>query len=102
MVSGYALTFGLVLVASGRLGDDRGRRKMFLIALALFTLTSAVAGLSVNPTMLVVARLLQGAAGGMMNPQIIGVIQQLFPAGSAAGRSGCSARRSGSPPRSAR
>jgi EmrB/QacA subfamily drug resistance transporter len=78
VVSGYALTFGLVLVASGRLGDDRGRRKMFLIALALFTVTSAVAGLSVNPTMLVVARLLQGAAGGMMNPQIIGVIQQLF------------------------
>jgi EmrB/QacA subfamily drug resistance transporter len=78
VVSGYALTFGLVLVASGRLGDDRGRKKMFLIALALFTITSAVAGLSVNPTMLVVARLLQGAAGGMMNPQIIGVIQQLF------------------------
>ncbi len=78
VVSGYALTFGLVLVASGRLGDDRGRKKMFLIALALFTVTSAVAGLSVNPTMLVVARLLQGAAGGMMNPQIIGVIQQLF------------------------
>jgi EmrB/QacA subfamily drug resistance transporter len=78
VVSGYALTFGLVLVASGRLGDDRGRRKMFLIALALFTLTSAVAGLSVNPAMLVIARLLQGAAAGMMNPQIIGVIQQLF------------------------
>ncbi len=78
VVSGYALTFGLVLVSSGRLGDDRGRRKLFLIALALFTLTSAVAGLSVDPTMLVVARLLQGAAGGMMNPQIIGVIQQLF------------------------
>jgi EmrB/QacA subfamily drug resistance transporter len=78
VVSGYALTFGLVLVSSGRLGDDRGRKKMFLIALALFTITSAVAGLSVDPAMLVVARLLQGAAGGMMNPQIIGVIQQLF------------------------
>jgi EmrB/QacA subfamily drug resistance transporter len=78
VVSGYALTFGLVLVASGRLGDDRGRKKMFLGSLALFTVTSAVAGLSVNPTMLVVARLLQGVAGGMMNPQIIGVIQQLF------------------------
>ncbi|MFC5060637.1 MFS transporter [Actinomycetospora atypica] len=78
VVSGYALTFGLVLVSSGRLGDDRGRKKMFLLALALFTLTSAAAGFSLNPTMLVVARLLQGVAGGMMNPQIIGVIQQLF------------------------
>ena len=78
VVSGYALTFGLVLVSSGRLGDDRGRKKMFLVALGLFTLTSAVAGFAVDPTMLVVARLLQGVAGGMLNPQVIGVIQQLF------------------------
>ena len=78
VVSGYALTFGLVLVSSGRLGDDRGRRKMFLLALGLFTATSAVAGLAVDPTMLVGARLLQGVAGGMLNPQVIGFIQQLF------------------------
>ncbi|WP_308252097.1 MFS transporter [Pseudonocardia sp. KRD291] len=78
VVSGYALTFGLVLVSSGRLGDDRGRRRMFLISLALFTLTSALAGLATDPTWLVVARLLQGAAGGMLNPQVIGFIQQLF------------------------
>jgi EmrB/QacA subfamily drug resistance transporter len=78
VVSGYALTFGLVLVASGRLGDDRGRKKMFLIALALFTVTSVAAGLAPNAATLVVARLLQGAAGGMLNPQVIGFIQQLF------------------------
>ena len=78
VVSGYALTFGLVLVASGRLGDDRGRKKMFLLALALFTLTSAAAGLAPNAETLVAARLLQGAAGGMLNPQVIGFIQQLF------------------------
>lgn len=78
VVSGYALTFGLVLVSSGRLGDDRGRRRMFLIALALFTLTSALAGLATNPTLLVLARLLQGVAGGMLNPQVVGFIQQLF------------------------
>jgi EmrB/QacA subfamily drug resistance transporter len=78
VVSGYALTFGLVLVPSGRLGDDRGRRRMFLIALALFTLTSALAGLATNPTSLVIARLLQGVAGGMLTPQVVGFIQQLF------------------------
>jgi len=78
VVSGYALTFGLVLVASGRLGDDRGRKKMFLISLALFTLTSAAAGFAPDGTWLVVTRLLQGAAGGMLNPQVIGFIQQLF------------------------
>ena len=78
VVSGYALTFGLVLVSSGRLGDDRGRRKLFLVSLALFTVTSAAAGFALNPTMLVVARLLQGVAGGMLNPQVIGFIQTLF------------------------
>jgi MFS family permease len=44
VVSGYALTFGLVLVAGGRLGDLVGRRRMFLAGLTGFTLTSAVAG----------------------------------------------------------
>jgi len=78
VISGYALTFGLVLVAAGRLGDDRGRKRMFLAGLVLFTATSALAGAATSGTWLVVARLLQGAAGGLLNPQVIGVIQQLF------------------------
>jgi len=78
VVSGYALTFGLVLIPAGRLGDDRGRRRMFIAGLALFTATSAAAGLATSPTWLVVTRLLQGAAGGLLNPQIVGFIQQLF------------------------
>src|SRR4030088_3336517 len=63
VVSGYALTFGLILVPAGRLGDDRGRRRMFIAGLALFTATSAAAGLAMSPTWLVITRLLQGAAG---------------------------------------
>ena len=58
---------------------------MFLLALALFTLTSAAAGIAPNAEPLVAARLLQGAAGGMLNPQVIGFIQQLFT-GRGAGR----------------
>lgn len=78
VLSGYALTFGLVLVPAGRLGDARGRRGLFMAGLALFTLTSAGAGLSPGPSWLVVARLVQGIAGGVLNPQIAGIIQQLF------------------------
>ncbi|MGW9308142.1 MFS transporter [Saccharomonospora azurea] len=78
IVSGYALTFGLVLVSGGRLGDAVGRRRMFLIALSAFVLTSALAGAAVNETMLVVARLLQGMAAGMLTPQNSGLIQELF------------------------
>ncbi|WP_031466207.1 MFS transporter [Sciscionella sediminilitoris] len=78
VVSGYALTFGLALVPAGRLGDDFGRKRMFLIGLLLFVATSALAGAAQDATWLVVARLLQGIAGGILNPQVIGMIQQLF------------------------
>ncbi len=78
VVSGYALAFGLVLVSGGRLGDVLGRRRMFLFALSAFVLTSALAGSAVNETMLVVARLLQGMAAGMLTPQNTGLIQELF------------------------
>jgi len=78
VVSGYALAFGLVLVPSGRLGDVRGRRPVFIAGVALFTLASAVCGLAPSAHWLVVARLVQGVAGGMINPQVSGFVQQLF------------------------
>ncbi|MDG4781512.1 MFS transporter [Micromonospora sp. WMMD961] len=78
VLSGYALTFGLALVPAGRFGDARGRRNAFVLGIALFTVTSALAGLAPSPAWLVVTRLLQGAAAGIVNPQVIGLIQQLF------------------------
>ncbi|NYI05110.1 MFS transporter [Allostreptomyces psammosilenae] len=78
VVSGYALTFGLVLVPAGRLGDALGRRTMFMIGLAGFVLASAVCGLAVNGPWLVVSRLVQGVAAGMLTPQISALIQQMF------------------------
>ncbi|PWV85480.1 drug resistance transporter, EmrB/QacA subfamily [Prauserella marina] len=78
VIAGYALTFGLVLVAGGRLGDTVGRRRMFLIALSAFVLTSALAGAATSEEMLVGARLLQGVAAGLLTPQNTGLIQELF------------------------
>ncbi|MET8387771.1 MFS transporter [Streptosporangium canum] len=78
VVSGYALTFGLVLVPAGRFGDMRGRRNAFVLGVALFTLASVAAGVAQNSTLLVIARLVQGVAGGVINPQVSGLIQQLF------------------------
>src|SRR3954454_54004 len=66
IVSGYALTFGLLLVPAGRFGDARGRRTMFVFALALFTAASLACGLAPGPAFLLVARLVQGLAGGML------------------------------------
>ncbi|WP_369182203.1 MFS transporter [Streptomyces sp. Y1] len=78
VLSGYALAFGLVLVPAGRLGDARSRRAVFLTGLALFTAASALAGAAQNQEWLVLARLFQGAAGGVLVPQVSGFIQTLF------------------------
>jgi EmrB/QacA subfamily drug resistance transporter len=78
IVSGYALTFGLVLVPSGRLGDATGRRRMFIAGVVLFGLASLLCGVATGSTMLVGARLLQGIGGGLLNPQVSGLIQELF------------------------
>ncbi|MFC7551009.1 MFS transporter [Plantactinospora sp. GCM10030261] len=80
VLSGYALTFGLVLVPAGRYGDARGRRGIFVLGLVLFTVASASAGLARSAEWLIGARLVQGAAAGLVNPQVTGLIQQLFPA----------------------
>ncbi|MET7986145.1 MULTISPECIES: MFS transporter [unclassified Streptomyces] len=78
VVSGYALTFALVLVTAGRLGDAIGRRRIFLLALAAFVLCSAAAGAAPTITLLVVARLAQGTAAGCLAPQNSALIQQMF------------------------
>src|SRR5690606_32546006 len=78
VVSGYVLTFGLTLVPMGRLGDQRSRRTLFLVGLALFTLTSLVCALATTSTMLLVGRLVQGIAAGIQMPQVLGLVQQLF------------------------
>jgi EmrB/QacA subfamily drug resistance transporter len=78
IVSGYALAFGLTLVAGGRLGDALGRRRMMLIGLTGFLLSSAAVGLAPDEAWAVVARLAQGASAGLLTPQNSGLIQQLF------------------------
>ncbi len=78
VVSGYALAFGLALVPAGRLGDTLGRRRMFLIGLSAFVVTSALTGAAPSVGLLIVARLLQGVAGGMLVPQNSGLVQELF------------------------
>jgi EmrB/QacA subfamily drug resistance transporter len=78
VVSGYTLAFGLVPVLAGRLGDDHGRRRMFQIGVTGFALTSALSGIAPNATLLIAARVLQGLSGGLINPQVSGLVQQMF------------------------
>jgi EmrB/QacA subfamily drug resistance transporter len=78
VVAGYALTSAVFLIPAGRLGDRFGRRRMFAVGLALFTLASAACGAAVSPTELVIARLLQGAAGALLTPNVLSIIGVLY------------------------
>jgi EmrB/QacA subfamily drug resistance transporter len=78
IVSGYTLAFGLVPVLGGKLGDDHGRRVMFQVGVGGFAVTSLLSGLAPNAHVLIAARVLQGLAGGLVNPQVSGLVQQMF------------------------
>lgn len=78
VLSGYALTFGVILVAAGRAGDIMGRGGFFLIGVGIFTVSSAAAGLAPDALWLNAARFAQGIGSGLLSPQGIGMIQQYF------------------------
>jgi EmrB/QacA subfamily drug resistance transporter len=74
----YALAMGVLLVVGGRLGDRFGKRRMFLIGIAGFTLASLGCGLAAGPAMLIAGRLLQGGFGALLIPQGIGILISTF------------------------
>ena len=74
VVAGYGLTFAAGMITGGRLGDRYGRRRMFLLGLGLFTLTSLACGIAPNVGTLVAARVLQGAAGALLTPQVLAIV----------------------------
>jgi MFS family permease len=78
IAGGYALTFAIGLVTGGRLGDIFGRRRLFLVGVAGFTLMSALCGTASSPGMLIVTRLLQGLFAAIMIPQGFGILKQVF------------------------
>ncbi|HEX5820242.1 MAG TPA: MFS transporter [Solirubrobacterales bacterium] len=79
VVNGYLITFGGLLLLAGRLGDLLGRRRIFLIGLALFVAASLLCGASQSEGMLIGARLLQGVGGAMTSAVILGMIVTMFP-----------------------
>jgi EmrB/QacA subfamily drug resistance transporter len=78
-MAGYTLTFALLLVTGGRLGDIAGRKRVFTTGLAGFTLASLLAGVAPSAGMLLGARVLQGGMAALMVPQVLSFIQVEFP-----------------------
>lgn len=86
VVNGYALTFGALLLLGGRSGDLLGRRNVFIVSLAAFALASALGGVSSSPTMLIIARVLQGASAAFAQATALSLIVSTFAAGTARNR----------------
>ncbi|MCT9008057.1 MFS transporter [Streptomyces rhizosphaerihabitans] len=79
LAAAYTLSMAIGLVTGGRLGDIHGRRTMFLVGAAGFTLGSLLCAVSVSPGMLIGARVVQGLFGAVMLPQGLGMIKEMFP-----------------------
>ena len=79
-VNAYTLTFAVLLVTGGRLGDIFGRRRMFLFGVAVFGLSSLAIGFAPNDTVLVAFRAVQGVGAAFMMPATLAIITQAFPA----------------------
>ncbi len=86
IVTGYALAFGSLLLLGGRLGDLYGRRKVFMIGLAIFAVASLLGGFATNEPLLLAARGLQGLGAALASPAALALITTTFPAGPARNR----------------
>jgi EmrB/QacA subfamily drug resistance transporter len=79
VLNAYILTYAVLLITAGRLGDLYGQRNLFAIGLFVFTVASALCGFSQNANELIAARILQGVGGAILTPQTLSIITTLFP-----------------------
>ncbi|QFG22422.1 MFS transporter [Actinomadura sp. WMMB 499] len=80
VVNAYTLTLAVLMITAGRLGDLRGKRNLFILGVAVFTLASAACGLAQDPGQLIAFRALQGVGAAMLMPQTLSIIADVFPA----------------------
>ena len=78
--SAYSLTYTVLLITAGRLGDIYGPRRLFLIGLTVFTAASLASGLSQTPGQLIAFRALQGVGAALLAPQGLPIITSILPA----------------------
>ena len=79
VVSGYALTFAVLMLTGGKLADMLGRRRIFIVGLAIFTASSLACGLATGAGFLIGARVVQGVGAALMNPATLSIIVATFP-----------------------
>ena len=83
VITAYVLTFGGLMLLGGRLGDTIGRKRTFIVGVALFTIASILCGIAWDESTLVIARLLQGVGAAIASPTGLALIATTFPKGPA-------------------
>lgn len=78
LIAGYSLTFAVLLITGGRMGDVFGYKKLFLIGVSGFTLASLLCGVAWSPEALIAARLIQGTMAALMVPQVMSLMQVMY------------------------
>src|SRR5436190_15607461 len=81
VISAYALVFGGFLLLGGRAADLLGRRRLFLVGIAVFTLASFLAGLAWSEQSLIAARALQGLGAAIISPAALSILSTTFREG---------------------
>jgi len=79
IVSGYALSFAALILTGGKLADLLGRRRIFVIGLAVFAASSLACALAPSAGFLIGARVVQGVGAALMNPATLSIISATFP-----------------------
>lgn len=80
ILNAYTLTYAVLLITGGRLGDLIGQKRLFLAGLFLFTAASAACGLAQSPSQLIATRIVQGVGGALLTPQTLAILTVTFPA----------------------
>ena len=78
-VDAYILSFAVLILLGGKLGDRFGRKRMFLVGLTIFTLASAACALATSDHQLIASRVVQGAGGALLNPLSLAILVTAFP-----------------------
>jgi MFS family permease len=78
VIAGYTIAYAVNLVTAGRLGDTYGRKRIFIIGMASFIVTSIICAFAQSPQILIITRVFQGIAAALMYPQALSIIQATF------------------------
>lgn len=80
VIAGYGASYAVFVVTGGRLGDIYGRKRIFLLGMMLFTLTSGICAMATDIRLLIGARIVQGLSAALLAPQVLSTIRVIFPA----------------------